>query len=228
MHLLESLASFLAASTVTNTSSSSNLPKPLSRFLAAGSGAYGPPMWERVGEVTNNVHNGAATYGPPMLEKLGEVTDNVRNGAAAYGPPMLERLGEVANNVRHGAAAPVWEKMEEATHNVHNHAAVYGPPMLEKLGEVANSVRNGAAAYGQPVWEKAEVIRNVRHTPPFICHQMLMLHQDAQWSAANPVPAACAVVGAGGVIAVAAPGIVSALILSSAGFGATGVQAGEC
>ncbi|ODM23786.1 hypothetical protein SI65_01375 [Aspergillus cristatus] len=134
MHLVKPLASFLAASAFTNASMSSNLPKPLSEFLAAGNSAFE----KGVGEA----HKLAAAYGPPMLEKLEEATRNVRDGAAAYGPP-------------------VWEKAEKAT----------------------------------------------------------------QWSAENPVEAACVVVGTGGALAVAAPAIVSAPILSSAGFAATGVKA---
>lgn len=86
-----------------------------------------------------------------------------------------------------------------------------------------------ATAYGSPVWEKAEkVTHNSHHTPPFICHRLLMSYQAAQWSAENPGSAAWVVVGAGGALAVAAPGIVSAPILSSAGFAATGVTASEC
>lgn len=179
-----------------------HLLKPLALFLAAS-------------KVTN------ASSGSNLLEPLSKflaagssaLENNIGEGrrlAATYGPSISE-------------------KMEGATHSVRNGVAAYGQPVWKKLGEVTDSARTGAAAYSPPVWEKAEEgIQNVCHTPPFICHQMLILHQAAQWSAANPVPATCAAVGVGGAIAVAAPGIVSASILSSAGFGATGVQASKC
>ncbi|KAK3687439.1 hypothetical protein B0T22DRAFT_478760 [Podospora appendiculata] len=48
----------------------------------------------------------------------------------------------------------------------------------------------------------------------------------ANWTKENPGTAACAVVGAGGLAVVAAPALVTAPLLSAAGFGANGIVGG--
>ena len=51
---------------------------------------------------------------------------------------------------------------------------------------------------------------------------------NATWSAQNPILAAYAVVGTTGATILAAPGLVTAPVLSSLGFSMSGIQAGMC
>ncbi|KAI2787065.1 hypothetical protein POX_f07421 [Penicillium oxalicum] len=66
-------------------------------------------------------------------------------------------------------------------------------------------------AYGKPTLEKSANLAV----------------QAANWSAENPILAACAVVGTTGATILAAPGLATAPVLSSLGFTMNGIQAGS-
>lgn len=82
-----------------------------------------------------------------------------------------------------------------------------------------------AMEHGKPIVEaSANRTAQVRDTSPCGTDFPPNYCQAAEWGAKNPLLAACAA----GAVAVVAPGLATAPILSSLGFTAGGVQAGMC